>query len=251
MLTWRLWQSLNHAKIFHPLFRRAVFALFTWPLGVLFFATPIGATWFGAVLAFRAAGVIAQQREQGVLDTLSVTTSGGLKTAWSFVAVCHQFREEIYQFYTVMYWLIAIPFGGLCCAALALSSFTTRNAGTLVLILTVYLGGVLLALYTDRLQSMALGAVVGMLGAIHENGRAGAQMWALGVFLCVQLILYAFTLTVILIGVNTGLWWLPPAGIALFLAAREGALRILWDQLLDRFNTDESEAAMILSQSAA
>lgn len=265
-LSWRLWRALNHPDSAHPLFRRSarpqprdrlglagclrevitVVALFSWPLGVLFFATPLGATWYSMLLAYHTVSYLVRERD--VLALAALSPAGGLNAAWLVCAACHRHRQEMYQFYTMMYWFILILLGSLCVsvyAATMVAMTISSNDEVLPALLTAGMLVLLPALLLfDRVQSMALGALVGMLAPLAERSQGGGQVWAAGMVLAAQGVLYAaFALLVLFTRVNPAVT--ASAATALF-AAREVLLHVLWRRLLDATNADAREARLLL-----
>jgi hypothetical protein len=266
MLSWRLWRLLNYPGYIHPLFWRVaalpppsivytgclpavifdLLILLTLPVGIFFFTSPLGAMAFGGWLAGQTAALLTRKRDQQLYDMLDVTSMGGLRAGWILNALCYRQLREHLSFLTRAYLTIAMPLLGI----IVIMAFLVPLAQTMMppslrllflLLALIYISAIPLFIYVDRLQSLTLGGIVGMLAASYERSAIIAQAAAVGLFLAAQLLLTMVGALVIVTGLLGGMPLLPALGLLTICVLREGIIALLWRVLRDRCGGDSIE----------
>jgi hypothetical protein len=222
-------------------------------------------TVYGLYTALRISGIIASEREQGMYDLVSLTPPGALGYSW---ATSMGFLHRNTTYNRIRRWMriIFIGFTILMWIALSIIMFEIVSArGTeiergrvMTTIAQQQLTGVWYAMilgaavYLDFFHSMIAGLLVAMISPTYGRNRFEAQALTVAGFLGLQIATYLATLIFgfwLLPGLYHSLGlsgWLGEIVLAvmvlgLFFAIRETLIRLLWNVLVQRLNTNEAE----------
>lgn len=238
------------------------------PLGCMavFCVVPLLALWaagsslyYGLALAAEVTDWIVDEHESRTLDLLCVTPPGIFGILWSMCARVlqrHEYLRATYQLLSTLSMtvvLVVVVFGGVLLAHLYTISQPLDGLYALVSLLAL-----VATFYLNFMQSMVLGALVGMLMPTYTRNRLDAPVLAgltllstltgtllAAVFLCLWTIPALYTL----LGFHTGVMSLtqPVIQLLVFYLMREGVTRYLWRMLTNRLNIALAEIDMILT----
>jgi len=241
---------LHHPPGSHPLFQRIVAPAahpgVDWldSMSGLLLLTPLilvsGAV-YGVVWAVGISGLVAREHERGTFDMLGVTPPGSLGTSWALCMGCLYRNQGFRRVNTGNTWIART----ILLAPFVLMIWYSLSPTWTSLIFAA-------AFYIDYIQSIVLGALVGMLVPTIARNRLDSRFLAFGVYILMQIAVYvAFLLTVFIIlpGVYRTLglsgWFaelLFPLLCTLFFAAvHEGMVLMVWYLLLERLNAAPDE----------
>ena len=212
-------------------------------VGILLF----NGTLYGLGWTMRVAGELSAERERNAYDLLCLLPSGALGVVWA-TATGAMHRENAFRNRSARHLAILI---GLLILALVLSLSALFNRTNLftgeILVMYAAIFGVAAAFYADYVQSIVLSALVGVFAGQFAARRFDAELWALLVFLALQLAIYTFA-------VLAGFIVLPPlvgltglrdwqgelllVGLRFVALAgtRELAISLFWRRLAQRLN---------------
>ena len=268
--TWTLWHYLVYPPD-HPVFKRKIKPLVggfvnTWmALSVLFVSLllscglwtmlprtkPFIATMLMVLMGFasttyvggwmvRLSIAISQEHAHRTFDVLCLLPSGALGASWAICA-SHLHHSDI------LGWIGPFRklFAGLFLFLLLMLLLTARPAGgdsgftqSLRLLLDMMALGIVL--YSDHVQSVVIGAMVGMLVPVYSRDRPDTGFWAAGTFLVAQAIPYLTALLILHLAVD-----FTPVALSLlvFSLLREILIVVLWRWLAFAMNGEVLDIA--------
>lgn len=206
-------------------------------------------TYYGMGWTLRIAGELAAERERKAYDLLCLLPGGALGLVQAVASgVMHReyaLRKRYERHRSLMI--------GLLIFLLALSVamlFGRRFDGDLIVMYAVIFG-VIGASYMDFVQSIVLCALVGLFAGLYTVRRLDSELWALLLFLALQLAIYAFAIITgfivlpslaDLIGIQG--WPRELALVLLRVAAlvgpREVVIVVFWRLVAERLNLMDS-----------
>ncbi|MBC7809745.1 MAG: hypothetical protein H7175_01290 [Burkholderiales bacterium] len=281
-MTRKLWIALCNAPNNHPLFRRmhdrdqfnddrpqrhlagwvswvGVLALYIcailWPAlmntPILIATLLLSGTVLGLIWALDVSATIASEQEFGTYDVLAISPPGPLGICWTMSMACiHRngaFRRLNEQHIWSIRLFLAVPL--MIWFGIQLSPDYVRVAPFAPI---AYAFAAVAALCLDHIQSAVLGVLVGVLSPTHTSRRFEAQLFALPVFLIIQIAAYLAAI----IGTSVALLVLREMngiieplvdvgaaffGVAIIYVVREVAIILLWRKLGERLNATTTE----------
>lgn len=229
MMTFRVWNVLSKPPRLHPLFRRVqvprqaegwlqhandLLAPYA-PLAYLFIGMTLCCALsshavvlmigVGVVVLFngtlyalnwgaRIAKEIAIARESGEWELLCLIPQGPIAAAWAIATgVSHRdnaFSRLFRRHLGVLAVLLAFFVVMLPCSLLDYTNPRSLDRPDVVVTYGYLLVGLVVS-YVDYVQSAVLGSLTGLLGGLQTNSTLDAQLWAGGVFLALQMAVYA------------------------------------------------------------
>jgi hypothetical protein len=283
LMTWKLWRMLKNPPRNHPLFIRmskaqaaplprhiniaamsilvvmicfvtAVIppllsvALFLPMLFVVFNGSVYGLVW-----AARVSRTIVHEHEQRTFEILSIVPDGAFGSSWAICAGCiHRSASfDKLRLFSLEEFALAWVVSLILSAGkwqLYINTFQENALLFPIFVLLIYSLLLVLTFYFNNIHSVIIGVLVGIGMPIYVRSRLDAQVWAVGIYLLIQIVTYL--LTWILGGV-----FLPmvlPTGIAsevlsaflslgIFLVIRETVIALLWRGLVFQLNSDTNE----------
>lgn len=213
---------------------------------------------YGLDCALRVSQAIAREHENDTFQLLSLSPPGPLGTSWTVCTSSLYRNREFDQLHIIVKSSILVAvvimavIGGLL--MIGQSPMFTRYTQPLLptLVTIVDLSGIFIAVYAEYVQSALIGCLIGMLIPTFVESALDAGLFAFSGFLLIQIAIYfltaliGFTILPILyqaLGI-TGEWaeiTLTILRVLTFLGLREGAVRLLWGQLMERLNVQPSE----------
>lgn len=282
-LTLKLWRALNHPPATHPLFQRIVLLpgeskrrFMSWAgiiialvvslgeiiptlllilMPILLFFTGI---LYGLDCALRISSAIAREHENNTYNLLSLAPPGPIAVSWTICTSALYRNREFDRFHTIVRTSVIIAL--VIISIMAGISFMWQSAvvsrfpqPTLLTVLHyINLCCILLAIYIEYMQSAVLGCLVGMLIPTYANNQLDAGLYALGVFLLLQITGY-FLAVFIGFSMIPGVYQmlgivgfyaeisLTIARLIVFFAIREGLIILVWRILIERLNVGSTE----------
>jgi MFS family permease len=221
------------------------------PLAIIMVGTLCGVGY-----AARIASAIAYEHEQGRFELTGVTPVGLAGISWILCRTVYRDDHVLSQIKDTargIYYVLGIGLVAVLCATLFMVGMAIETrANDLVSLIWSGLAGISVIglFYLDLVQSIITGCLMGMLIPTVIPRRADARLAAVGVFLAVQLILYAIALLIFSVTSGSlGRIVRHELYLALtvltFWAAREALIRWLWRTLADRLDTDTRELAQV------
>ncbi|MBL8166426.1 MAG: hypothetical protein JNJ61_30870 [Anaerolineae bacterium] len=276
--TFRLWAALNHPPATHPIFRRTVLLpgstprrFISWAsvmimvvvqLGemiptVLFLLMPLllGFTGllYGVDCALRVSHAIAREHENNTYHLLALAPAGPLGLSWAICTSALYRNREFQQFRAIV--RVSLIIGLIVSGFLAVmvmigqSEVFVRFAQPAHPTIAHFLGivGLCAVLYLEYVQSAILGCIVGMIIPTYTGSRLDASLFAFGVFLLLQVLVYLlafFGAFVVLPSLYhsagaTGFYAdisLTALRVGLFFAVRDAVITLSWRLLISRLN---------------
>jgi hypothetical protein len=243
------------------LFPGTVTALLILLFGAPFVFILFNGTIYGALWAVNIAQAICKEREQSTHDLLCISPVGTLGAYWLLGAGRLHRNEQLDRVHAIVRGILIIALATLGMIVLIIllnispsqSDPRLAEQGRLHGFLTI--ASVTLALcllYIDHIQSFVTGSIVGMMAPSYTQGRFEIAMWATGVFLSIQAIVYMLFLSVgisltevlfknfLITGVYTELA-LSLIRVIIFYAIREVVITFLWKLTTRRLNASGSE----------
>ncbi len=270
MLTWAFWHALRHPPARNPLFRRAYTAPeqpIPWYIGCV---QGFGILLFLPILAFAGliysigwsvgiANLIGKERVRGTFDLLSLCPSGPLGMSWA-IATGYLYHHRTFKNITSPgNVFIRVMLAGSLIALVDLQALLAPGVDWTILLWTLLsrLAAAAVALYIDQVQSLVLGALVGMVMPGIARERVNAQLYAFAAYIGAQLATYFVTIMVGFYLIPLLFDRLSLAGIgadavivllrlALFFGTRELLIRLLWRRLVEQLNPDPGEIRTLL-----
>jgi hypothetical protein len=271
ILTWTLWGWIRKPVTGHPLYQRIITQppyIMPWYMGcvlilfspflllpaIVFLSAVYGLRW-----AVQIASSLAQEGESGMYDLLVITPAGALGIGRIVMSACIHRNESLEQtdaagtwimrgFFTVVLMLIA--------ASLSPSIIPDNAELFGGLIVAVYLLTMGLAMYIDHLQSIVLGAEVGMLVPSYATRRLDASAAAFILYLVIQVVTFMLTLLlgftiapkileIFQVSSILSAFTLPVIRLTLFAGSREVIIGYLWKTLVRQTAATPSEVEFI------
>ncbi|MBZ0282499.1 MAG: hypothetical protein K8L97_17295 [Anaerolineae bacterium] len=215
---------------------------------------------YGVDCALRISAAIAREHENNTYHLLSLAPPGPLGVSWAICTSALYRNREFDRFHIIVRTSIVIALVIVSIVAgLTLmwqSAVVSRfpQPTMLTVLHFINLVCILVAIYIEYVQSAVLGCIVGMLIPTYADNRLDAGLYALGVFLLLQITAYFLT---VLIGfsVLTSLYQaftiggfyaeisLTIARVILFFTIREGLIVLTWRILIERLNGRGMELA--------
>lgn len=283
MVTPLLWRALKHPPATHPLFRRTVILpvrasahYLSWAnfvinivIGLSRYAPtllflmmpvillPLGLT-YGLDCALRVGNAIGREYEQNTYYLLALSPPGPLAAMWTLCASALYRNHDFMRLRDIVRGTLTSGLvGSLAVAAILLvmnSQVFTIYAQPAAMTLTDLANFLMIlgAVYAEYIQSLVLGVLVGLLVSTLTRTRLDASLWAFGLYLLLQGLVYVLTLLL-------GFTLLPllfdalhisgdftRAGISLlrlliFCGVREIFIIAMWRVLLERLNITRPE----------
>lgn len=283
MVTPGLRRALNYPPATHPLFRRTVIlpvrasahylswanfvisiviGLSRYAPTLLFLMMPLillvlGLT-YGLDCALRVGNAIGREHEQNTYPLLALAPPGPLAAMWTLCTSALYRNHDFMRLRGIVQTsLISGLVGSLVIVAVLLimnselftlyvqpASLTLANLVNFLMILG--------AVYAEYIQSLVLGVLVGLLVSTLTRTRLDISLWAFGIYLFLQMLVYlltlllGFTLLPLLverlnISGDYTLAGLSLLRLVIFCAAREIVIITLWRSLLERLNVTPQE----------
>lgn len=283
LLTPRLWRTLRQPMTHHPFFSRrwgvengdesdglrmrwlpslgllAMATLYIW-IAWQVFLIPIetilnlflvvGSSAGGLNAAVGISAALGREREQGRYELVGLTLPGAVGATWA-IAARHLCRSTWSQF--LHYGLTLLHLAGLL--ALGISFVTNPVGGSLAQVLNYALSLLifLLLIRVDYIQTVVLGALLGMVVPNFIPSRGDAYRVGLSAFVGLQLgsiillILIEASLgrTLFLFGLQADLVAAGLLRLVILYGLRETAVAALWFLLAWQLNTDLNEVRTI------
>jgi hypothetical protein len=280
MVTRRVWRALSDPPGVHPLFQRRVllppnlprngFTLANTvvnlvlgighylPLLLIMFMPLLLALGgvYGLDCALRISTAIARAQEDDTYNLLSLTPGGAIGASWALCTSTLYRHRDFRRLQTMVQ--VAVVIGLVLAPIIAVFSIILPldvSSGRFltpqdVLVNFLNLLALLIILYLEYMQSTVQGVLVGMLIPTYVQNRMDVTLYALLVFLLLQILVYAafvllgFTLLPGLLAGDARVL-LVPLRVALFYGLRERVITGLWRRLAARLNTSLAEFAVV------
>jgi hypothetical protein len=262
------WRGLKKPPAEHPLFQRGMAAapqITPWYIacGVILVAPLLlipailfTSAFYSLRWAVMISGIIARERENGMFDLIAVSPAGAFGTSWAICTSAIYRNRSLEQIQAPSSWIVRLGFTLVILASLGnfVEPLVPFDAdGMLLTIIPLeYLSALAGALYIDHLQSVALGAIVGMLIPTYTRSRMDAGGGAFLMFLLLQVTTYTLTLFVGFVALPLFLaglevpavtisLLLPVVRVGIFFLIREAIIVGLWRVLVEQLNVAASE----------
>lgn len=287
MLTWKLWRALNRLPARSSLYRRmflyqgitdsidfsrlplyGVFrnaGLVAMPIVLILIGIPLMIPLFyllmliaplllplvnticAASLAVKVSGSIVREREHHTYDLLCTTPEGTLGMHWSYCVGLLHFHV-IYR--RVMLGALMV---GIVASAFGLPAMAIFGASDISPVVALVRGLALGAIFVvDYAQTLILSSLISLLIPTRVESETDARIWAAGVFVVMQIVVYLPTLlltvyalpnTLNLLGSDPLLSSLliPLLMISFFLALRGLIITALWHAVEQQLTTTALE----------
>lgn len=215
-------------------------------------------TLFGALWAGAVGRAIADEYMRKRYDLLCLSPSGVWGVNWALCTAClyrNGLFEVVHTQRKSIIYRVLLPASALLVLGFALSA---EERGAALFSLTIAYGCTFIVLMVDYMHSMVTCSLSGILAPALARNTLNAPLWALGIFLLVQLAVYV-TVAVLDLAVLPTLYsgWnlngiyadisLALVRLALYLIVRELASRALWRVTLHRLNLDKAEFSALLA----
>lgn len=276
MIGWRLWKAIHRPAYGHPLYERIVLErsavsqftlwfmlaglmigaviIWTQSLLVLLLFSPVlyvllNATFNGVNWAFNASGMIARARAYDAYDLLCMIPDGTLAVNWMIFTARLYHEHTLYKSRGDMIGTLQLLTLALCALLFGLLAMPTRELFEIISVLIA----LMLLIYTDYMQSVVTCGLSAMLIGNLTRRISDARLWAVGLFVLIQVGAYLVLLFGTLIvmpqlhrALVTQEIWLPflfaPVLLVLTYAAlREGVITLLWWRVTDLLNGERDQ----------
>lgn len=222
----------------------------------------LNGTLFGAWWANQMAALLTNLQSRGVYDQYAVLPGGRLNLHIAIsTGILHRL-ESLTNLHRIIRG-IAIVIGGFATLSLCMIGINAGGGRTtdglnpaIQTSLNTSLGLLtfLLLFYVDHFTSITLCALCGMLVPVWTKRTAEARLWAVGLFLSLQVISYTLwgilalgILPQLLITLGAlGRLMLIVAQIALYLLIREGIIRLVWKRIVTELELTSSDIRAII-----
>ncbi len=268
MLTWKLWRGLKRPAARNPLYQRIVNApaqdiawYFTCAIilaapflllpAILFLSAVYGLRWTSAI-----AGTIAQERESGMFELISLSPPGMFGSSRAIMTACLHRNDSLAQVQSWGAWGIRMIFG-----LVLLMSFEILSTPIIRYDVDPFLGQIItpvylvllgVAVYLDHVQSIVMAELVGMIIPNYARRRTDASLGAAIVYLLLLVATYALTgffgfamlppaLELLPIAPQAQTILLPFIRVVIFYVIREILIRFLWQVLMRDTNAAPSD----------
>ncbi len=215
-------------------------------------------TLYGLLIAVRISGQIAEERDQGRYELLSLTPSGAWGFGWATI-MSYLYRSATFSRLRRWVPIVSVLLALVAASGLLFQVFIYVRTPTYQqeftndwweLVFLFYVGTTVAALYIDFYQSVIAGVLLAMVIPTYGRNRFETQALTVGAFLGVQIATYLTTLLVgflILPGIYYSLgiygWVEEIVMIALrlgvFVLVREIIIMGLWQFAQQRLNIGE------------
>ncbi len=288
MYTWSMWRSVRWPRYDHPLFTRLSYrpgsaSFGSWQLSfflgllVAFFAlllaapallmlmlvfspllyVTLTASFFGLLTSSYVSTTIARERLRETYDVLCVTPEGALQMNWMiFTVKLHQesiLRRGLEEILTISRGLGALAV--VVAVVGVLPSIGVEDVDGEVMRATVTGCAAMIVLslgvYVDYVQALLVGGMLALLIGNSTRSTQDARLWALGLFLTVQIggylgmlvcgiIAFPSAARLLALSENAVALLAPPLMLLSLALFREALLRVLWHTLATRLNAESS-----------
>jgi hypothetical protein len=273
-----LWGALNHPPATHPIFRRTVLLPASTPrrfvswasvmimvvvqLGemiptalILLMPLLLGFTGllYGVDCALRVSGAIAREHENKTYHLLALAPAGPLGLSWAVCTSALYRNSEFQQFRTII--RVSLTIALVISAVLALfvmvgqSEIFTRFAQPAHATIAHFIGvlGLCGVVYLEYVQSAILGCIIGMVIPTYTGSRLDASLFAFGVFLLLQIMVYLVAFVGVFV-ILPALYQSAGASgfyadvsltllrVVLFFVVRDAVIVLSWRVLINRLN---------------
>lgn len=229
MLTWKLWQALNHPPVRSPLFRRiyqrhlmaeglempripllglfrsvglvilpVIFILIGLPLVMPLYylmllcapvLLPLINTIYGLTLTINVSGGIARERQQRTYDVLCTAPGGTLGMHWSYCT------GWIHAHAGYRYGLLVVLGTGILAVIVGLSPQIVFGAAPPSLMVLMVRGLALIIFFVaDYVQSVIISALLSLIVPITDEYETNVRLWTSSLFVGLQFAVYLPTL---------------------------------------------------------
>lgn len=257
MITWRLWRSLRTVPVNHPVYQRTLahsgrsgttwYTLLIEFVAVLLFVPMLAftSTVYSLAWVISISSTLAGERGRGTYDLLALAPGGALGLSYAVCLACLN-RNQVYRtINTREAWIARLLVIGIVLFALTASRGQGDPSGVELLLRLGQLIGVIAFVYIDHVQAILFSSLIGMLTPTVTGERFNAQLTGFAAFVSVELgtLLAALIVGFVLLPGGSALNNLIQiaATVAIFYAAREGLLWLLWRALTDRLNADPAD----------
>jgi hypothetical protein len=211
---------------------------------------------YGLLWAGRISRAIAREQEMRTFDTLSLTPYGALGASWALCAGCvhRDYRFSRLQTISTEELFIALLVAVVLSVERTTQSwmFSENMIFTQVLLILTYTTILLVGFYVNHVQSVVLGALIGMQVPTFVHNRFDGQIWSVGLYLVLQAVTYGMTFVVSVVLLPAIVMALNVAGLAnelllaflslgIFYGIRETVVAVLWRMLIYQLNGNSSE----------
>ncbi len=235
MISWKLWQAINHPPIQHPLFNYTVLikgeqpprfasGVFIWVLmsAALFFFWSTIFRWMLLALllmalllntlhslrwSLRISRTISDEKEQRRFDLLATLPTGMLGSSWAICMGClhrrgsFRWMPSLVRSLAIAGLLMLLVFALMTSAVIdnGQMSQVARATNRETLHLALLSAGFVLAFYIDHIYSVLTAILIGILSAVRSPSGDEAHTRAGLIFMALQLLLYALSAGVALL----------------------------------------------------
>lgn len=276
--TFRLWGALNRPPATHPIFRRTVLLprrpprrLISWASVMIMLVIQLGdvvptaliflmplllcftGLLYGLDCALRVSHAIAREHENNTYHLLALAPAGPLGLSWAICTSALYHNSEFHQFRVIVRASLVIAV--VISAILALMALVSQSESFARFAQSAYhtiahfisIVGLCAALYLEYAQSAILGCIVGMIIPTYTHSRLDASLFAFGMFLLLQILVYllvfvgAFAVLPALFHAAGASGFYSDVSItalrvALFFAVRDVVIVLSWRVLTYRLN---------------
>jgi hypothetical protein len=236
-------------------------AIILW-LAIAVLVIILNGTLFGAWWANQMAALLTNLRSRGVYDQYAVFPGGRLNLHVAISSGILHRLESLPNLHRLIRGT-AIVLGGftalsLCMIGINASGWRATDSlnPAIQTSLNTSLGLLtfLLLFYIDHFASITLSALCGMLVPVWTGRTAEARLWAVGLFLSLQVISYAIW-GILALGVlpqlpimlgGLGRLLLIVAQVGLYLLIREGTIRLVWNRIVTELELSPGEIKALL-----
>ncbi|MDQ7036626.1 MAG: hypothetical protein Q9P01_17885 [Anaerolineae bacterium] len=235
MISWKLWQALNHPPRHHPLFQytlthakkedpKVAPGFFMW----IFMCSTMTLIWtlifdllpyifmtaiillntvYALRWTLRISGTIVAEKEMQRYDLLAALPIGMLGTSWAISTGCLHRRSSFRWLpYLMLMLAITTPITMIIMGLLTSFILTTDlNAEAILanvdlLEIAILIIPFMFAFYFDHLYSILTATLIGMVATVDVKDSTDARLRAAISFVTLQLVVYALLLTVLVLG---------------------------------------------------
>lgn len=225
-----------------------VFTAFTSLLPHTAAAIPLVVTAYGLALCITVSGQIAHEHDVGIYETLGATSPGALGLHWAYT-VRWIARQRLLR-----WLLLGVVAVGTFSALLGLVSSqitpvppVLANDSSLTIARLVTTAAVIGQLWLDYIQTIVLSSLIAMLVPAYARQESNARLGAAAALVSLQLGLFLIS-SLAALSLALAASALPDRQMVYALAAlvmrfafREGAIHLIWRQLVRTLNAKPSE----------
>jgi hypothetical protein len=210
-------------------------------------------TVYGLVWSARVGRTLVHEHEQGTFEILSITPDGALGATWAICTGCihrsgafDSLRVFSLEEFAVAWTITLVLNAGKW--QQYLNFFEGNSPFFPILVLMVYSLMLILTFYFNNVQSIIVGVLVGMGISTSVRNRLDAQLWAIGIYVLLQITTYLLTWIIAGVILPTFFVMNVPTEILLafislgvFYLIREALIVSLWRILMFKLNSDANE----------